>query len=781
MPTDTRKTKSQLIDELDTLRARLAELEDAASPAGELGPARVEHDLARFSVEHSSDALFWIDPSGRFTYVNEAACRSLGYTREELLRMSVPEIDAEITAEAWPRHWAELSSHGSATLESHHRTKDGRLIPVEIVANHLHFEGREYNLAFARDISERQRAEQALRESERLLRSVIDNAPIILWAVDAEGRFTFSEGRGLKSLGLLPGEAVGQSLFELYADNHEIIAAVRSALAGTEVRAVAVVQDMSWETRYGPLTDDAGQILGAMGVSIDITERKRAEQERIRLSTAVEQAAEAVLLTDTRGSIQYVNPAFETLSGFTREDALGRTPEILKSGAHDETFFIDLWSTIRKGRVWNGRITNRQKSGVLVEHEATISPIHDSEGAIIGYVWIARDVTDQVQLETLLRQSQKMEAVGQLAGGVAHDFNNILQAIRGYTELALDQSSGDSSVRNHLEQVRQATDRAASLVRQLLAFSRRERLKPECLDLDEVILGTLKMLGRVLGEHIDLDLRPRGGSKLINADRGQIEQILMNLCVNARDAMPEGGTITVATDEVAFDEEFVEQHPWATVGCFAVLSVSDRGRGIPDEIREHIFEPFFTTKDVGQGTGLGLATVYAITKRHEGLIDVTSEPDGGTTFRIHLPVARGGTAADAVAAAQPWPVGGNETILLAEDDRMVREWVLRVLGAAGYRVLVASDGDEALDLFLRDKDNVDLALLDVLMPRRSGREVSRTIRAHRPEIPVVFTTGYSDDVLTSEQQQAGPLQILQKPYDAREILLKIREVLDGTK
>jgi PAS domain S-box-containing protein len=695
--------------------------------------------------------------------------------------MSVPEIDADMSTELWPRHWEELSRHGSVTLESRHQTKDGRLIPVEVVANHLRFEGREYTLAFARDISERQQAEQALRESERLLRSVIDNAPLVLWAVDAEGRFTFSEGRGLKSLGLRPGEVVGQSLFEIYAGNDEIIAAVRSALAGTEVRAVAVVQGMSWESRYGPLTNDAGEILGALGVSIDITERKRAEQERIRLSTAVEQAAEAVMLTDIHGSIQYVNPAFEHITGFTREDALGRTPEILRSGTHDEDFFDDLWRTIRSGRVWNGRITNRQKSGVLVEQDATISPIHDSEGTIIGYVWIARDVTDQVQLEILLRQSQKMEAVGQLAGGVAHDFNNILQAIHGYTELAMDRSMADSSVRHHLEQVMQATERAASLVRQLLAFSRRERLKPECLDLDEVILGTLKMLGRVLGEHIDLDVRPRGGTKLINADRGQVEQILMNLCVNARDAMPDGGTIAVATEEVTFDEEFVEHHPWAAVGSFAVLSVSDTGSGIPEEIRERIFEPFFTTKEVGQGTGLGLATVYAITKRHDGLIDVVSDPKGGTKFRIHLPVGQGRTAADAVGAAQPWPVGGNETILLAEDDRLVREWVLRVLGAAGYRVVVASDGEEALELFLRHKDEVDLALLDVLMPRRTGREVSRTINGHRPDLPVVFTTGYSDDVLSAEQYQTGPLQILQKPYDAREILLKIREVLDEAK
>jgi PAS domain S-box-containing protein len=380
----------------------------------------------------------------------------------------------------------------------------------------------------------------------------------------------------------------------------------------------------------------------------ELVERKRVEaqlrereQSHARLATAVEQAAESIIITDVAGTIVYVNPAFEKTTGYTAEEAVGHNPRMLKSGEHDEAFYRQIWDTLLQGRVWSGRITNKKKSGALYQAETTISPIHDLTGQIVNYVAVKHDVTQQVLMESQLRQAQKMEAIGQLAGGVAHDFNNLLTVIQGNASVMLS-ADVNAAIRTECsQQILHAAERAAALTRQLLLFSRKRVMQPANRNLNDIVEGMVKMLRRVLGE--DVALRSELAPELpqVFADVGMIEQILLNLAVNSRDAMPTGGVLTIATGKQKLDDKEASEKRLGVAGEFVWLRISDTGCGIPPEVRPRIFEPFFTTKEVGKGTGLGLATVYGIVEQHHGCIEVSSETGTGTTFKVYLPAANG--------------------------------------------------------------------------------------------------------------------------------------------
>jgi len=509
-----------------------------------------------------------------------------------------------------------------------------------------------------------------------------------------------------------------------------------------------------------------------------IVAKKQADKEVRLLSTAVEQTAESILITDRQGTIIYVNQAFEQITGYSKVEVIGRTPRILKSGKQDAAFYQDLWTTIAQGQVWHNRLVNRRKDGALYTADMTITPARNDQGQIVNYVSAQRDITHELQMEERLRQAQKMEAIGQLAGGVAHDFNNILQAILGYAYMVKMSLETDSPGHVDLDQVIKATNRATTLVRQLLTFSRQETPKPQLLDLNEVIDNLLKMLRRIIGEHINLDVHTQSGLKTIYADSGQIEQVLINLCVNARDAMPNGGKITIETENCYFDSDYVLSYPWAEMGDYVLLSVSDTGTGIPPEIRDRIFEPFFTTKEVGEGTGLGLATVYAITKRHKGGINIYNEPGHGVTFQIYFPAAQGPNEIRSEKRSTSEPGGGTETILLAEDDDAVRDLAVSILDKAGYCVIVARDGEEAIQLFQQNQDGIDLAILDAIMPKKNGRVVYDFIKMRRSHMPVLFSTGYGFNILKNIHLPDDGIQLIGKPYGPRELLQKVRDVLD---
>jgi len=388
-------------------------------------------------------------------------------------------------------------------------------------------------------------------------------------------------------------------------------------------------------------------------------------------------------------------------------------------------------------------------------------------------------MTERKQLENQLRHSQKMEAVGQLAGGVAHDFNNLLQVILGNAEILQAEIEHDNPATAEVREIMKAADRATMLVRQLLVFSRRQNIDRQNLDLNTIVTDLLKMLRRVIGEHIDLQVNTTDKVPPVCVDPGQIELVLMNLCVNARDAMPEGGKITISTESATLDKEFCKGHPWAKEGDYAVLNVADTGPGVPPDMQERIFEPFFTTKDLGKGTGLGLSTVYGIIKQHDGIIHLYSEQGHGTTLKIYLPVAPEVVKAQHVATQHDVPLSGHETVLLAEDEEAVRELATTILRKYGYKVIVARDGQEAIDLFKDHQREIDIVLLDIVMPRASGKQVHDHIKPILPELPILFSSGYSRDILDEGLAPSEQCEVIQKPYNARELLTKLRIVLDA--
>ena len=501
--------------------------------------------------------------------------------------------------------------------------------------------------------------------------------------------------------------------------------------------------------------------------------RARLEETRQRLSAAVEQAAETVIITDTEDAILYVNPAFERISGYSRAEVLGQTPRILGSGQHDDAFYRELWGTISAGRVWQGRFVNRRKDGSLYTEEATITPVRNQAGEIVNYVTVKRDVTREVELEEQFRQAQKMEAIGQLAAGVAHDFNNLLTVIHLSSRLLEKQLHPQDPLWEHVRRIQDAGQRATRLIRQLLSFSRKEIIEPRLLDLNQVIGDLSKMLRRMIREDVELLISPADDLWPVSMDATQADQVIVNLAVNARDAMPQGGNLTIETANVVLDEAYTAFHIDAQPGEYVLLTVSDTGMGMDDAVKAHLFEPFFTTKERGEGTGLGLATVYGIVKQSGGHIGVYSEVGRGTTFKIYLPRAEEAAAELLSRAALSAPVRGTETVLVVEDADGIRDLTVGVLKAHGYQVLVARNGVEALELSERHEGPIHLLLSDVVMPRMSGQELAEQLQSQRPETRVLYASGYADEAIAHRGS------FLRKPFTLEGLTRKVRAVLDG--
>jgi PAS domain S-box-containing protein len=508
-------------------------------------------------------------------------------------------------------------------------------------------------------------------------------------------------------------------------------------------------------------------------------ERRRIEAERATLAMAIEQAAEEVLITDAEGTIQYCNAAFERLSGYSRTEIVGAHPKILRSGKQDDEFFLHLWETIRSGRVWTGRMTNRRKDGALYETEGTISPIHDAEGRITGFVSARHDVTQRLQLEAQLRQSQKMESIGRLAGGIAHDFNNLLTVILGYSRVVLaEHADEEDPLHGFVMEILAAGERAASLTRQLLSFSRKQILVPRAIALDALATEMRPMLQRLVGEDIRVEVPLSGGPYMVRADPDQMSQIFMNLAANARDAMPQGGLLTIDVTGATPDEIPAGAPLRLASGRVVRLTVCDNGQGIDEETRQRLFEPFFTTKELGHGTGLGLATVYGIVEQSDGLIEVKSEPGQGATFYIYLP--RLEEVSEGVRTPAPLVLakGGSETILVVEDQDDLRRLVATVLRARGYRVLDAPDGRSALRVLAETAEKIDLLLTDVIMPDITGKEVADHAQKSRPGIRVVFMSGYPGEVIARKGILDRQVAYLAKPFSLEALTAKLREILD---
>jgi PAS domain S-box-containing protein len=533
-----------------------------------------------------------------------------------------------------------------------------------------------------------------------------------------------------------------------------------------------------FDAHCSPLYDSGGQVSGFVFSMHDITERKRAEDEIRKLSRAVEQSPVSVVITEPNGNIEYVNPRFTEMTGYTLEEVGGKNPRLLRSNETSPQEYEKLWRTIASGREWQGEFHNRRKDGTLFWARASISPIRNEAGAVSHFVAVEEDITAQRMMEEQLRLAQKMEAVGRLAGGVAHDFNNLLTVINGHAQLLMEQASPQDPQYSHLREILKGGERAAGLTRQLLTFSRKQVLSLRSLDLNAVIGDIQKMLRRLIGE--DVELQIKAGSQLgpVMADPGQIEQIVMNLAVNARDAMPRGGRLMIETANASLDERYVQAHPGATPGRYVMLAVRDTGHGMDARTLANAFEPFFTTKEPGKGTGLGLATVYGIVTQFAGHISVESEMGQGTTFHVYLPRLDQKAGAREEKEEPRGDVSGSETILVVEDETGVRSLIQAALESKGYRALVAGDSEEAERIAGRHQGPLDLLLTDVIMPGRNGKALAESLASSRPGLKVLYISGYTADVIGHHGVLESGVSFLPKPFTSSSLLRKVREVLE---
>ncbi|MDD5562374.1 MAG: PAS domain S-box protein [Thermoanaerobaculaceae bacterium] len=735
---------------------------------------RESEERYRTLVAHSPDGIFLVDLNGRFLSVNDAICYDLGFTEAEMLTMSVWDVVPE---SQWEAHRARLARilNGESldeTFEYEVRDKTGRLIPAEVrSAPYRKGEAIIGFQAIARNVQERKRAEEALHESEARFRSLFDNSPIGIYRTTPAGEILDANPALLAMLGYATLDELRRRNLEDAGFQPDYPRARFKATLERDGRVRGL--EARWKRKDGTelvvrenaqaVRSTDGTVLYYEGAVEDVTERTRTEEARRRLAAAVDQASEVVMVTDTEGAIEYVNPAFERVTGYTRDEAVGRTPRLLKSGRHDERFYRELWATITAGQPWRGHLVNRRKDGTLYEGDATISPVRDERGVIRNFVAVARDVTHEVALQQQLDHAQRIEAIGRLAGGIAHDFNNLLQAILGQLAVLELRLRGTTGAQKPLDEVGQLVRRGAALTRQLLLFARRETASREPLDLNGVVEGAATLLRRVVRENVQVITELSGGPLPVLADASQLDQVLMNLAVNASDAMAEGGRLTLRTSGDA---------SWIR------LSVTDTGHGISQEARAHLFEPFFTTKGIGKGTGLGLSVVHGIVASHGGTIEVASPAGRGATFTIVLPrhTAAALTATQAGPESGGMPAGRGERLLLVEDEDGARQGLLEVLGALGYVVTAAASAEEAGAL--PGEPGFDLLLTDFMLPGLSGAELAVGLRERWPRLKVVVMSGYAEDDMLRRLRPATAATFLQKPFAMQALAQTVRHALD---
>src|SRR6266571_2591092 len=654
---------------------------------------------------------------------------------------------------------------------------------------------------------ERKRAEDALRAQRALLQSIVDHIPVMLAFVEPGGRISWGNQEWSHVLGYSVAEARERDIFsELYpdpADRQQVLASIGAPASQWHYFHTRVRDGRVLETTWAnvPLPDG-----GNLAIGMDVTERRRAEaalqQAEERYRAFVTQSTEGIWRFEFDEPLPVGLPEAEQIEHFYRHSYLAECNDamaqmygyasaqelsgtrlgdlLIRSDPNNEEM---LRAFLRSGyRLADVESHERDREGqpkVFLNNLVGIV-----EDGLLKRAWgTQRDITDVKRLEDQLRQAQKMEAVGRLAGGVAHDFNNLLTAILGSVELLLRDLEPASPLRQDAGEIKKAGERAAGLTRQLLAYSRRQVLRPEVLDLNRVVADMDRMLRRLIGEDVDLVTRLAPHLDAVRADRGQIEQVLVNLVLNARDAMPQGGKLTIETANVELDPGYVETHEGARAGAYALLAVSDTGSGMDAETTAHLFEPFFTTKEVGKGTGLGLATVYGIVKQSEGYITAYSEPGHGTTFKIYLPRAAAPGAASPTPPAPPAPqgkatAGGSETILVVEDEEAVRSLSRRALEASGYTVLAAADGPDAVRRLERYGGPIHLVLTDVIMPGMNGRELAQRLVQRRPGLRVLYMSGYPGDAIVHRGALEPGTAFLQKPFMPEDLARKVREVLD---
>jgi PAS domain S-box-containing protein len=940
----------------------MALLSDLAWEITERKQAEQQVSLLSFAMNGIHEAVFMIDENARITYVNDEACRLLGYSRDQLLTMGTPEINPDFSREEWPTYWRTLKASGAITFEGCLKTREDRIVPVEVNANYFEYAGQSYDLGLVRDITERKQAEHErqanlwffesmdrinraiqraesleqvmgdtleivlsildvervflmypcdpeaefwtvpmesslpgfagqvyaeqrkmpmeprmakmlhkllavegplkfgpggdyalkphegerygfrsmlttalypkvgkpwllgiqqcsaprswtpeedmlvreigrrlsdglssllsyrdLRESEEFLNNIVENIPNMIFVKGARNlRFVRFNKAGERLLGYSREELLGKNDYDFFPkEEAEFFTAKDRQVLDTQVP-VDIPEEVIHNrdnlerilhTKKIPILDEGGTPQYLLGISEDITERKRAEASIRKLSQVVEQSPVSIIITDVSGRIEFVNARFTQLTGYSHAEALGRNPRMLKSGKTPADDYRRLWETISAGGVWRGELRNRKKNGELFWEQATISPIRDANNLVTHYVAVKEDITERKALEAQFRQVQKMEAIGQLAGGIAHDFNNILSAITGFTEISLTTLEPQSPANEYLTEVLGASGRAKELINQILTFSREveQELRPIRVSLP--IKEALKLIRASVPASIEVRSKIVSRASAL-ADPTQIHQIVMNLCTNAAHAMrAEGGNLAVELTDITLAQgESSRRYTDAKPGDYLLLSVADEGHGIEAHQLDRIFDPFFTTKAQGEGTGMGLSVVHGIVKSYGGSLYVHSQLGEGSRFEILIP-ALAPTVPGRPVLKKPIPMG-SESILFVDDETMIVKIVEKMLASLGYRVTMRTSAVEALEAFKNNPDGFDLVVTDLIMPRMSGLDLVERILEIRPDLPIVLCTGFSTKVSEEAVARQRVSEILNKPILRRELADAVRSALD---
>ncbi|SHO47921.1 hybrid sensor histidine kinase/response regulator [Desulfopila aestuarii] len=748
-------------------------------------------------LQTAMDGFWCVDAKGQLIEVNDAYCEMSGFARNELIGLDIAQLDITQTPKEIEANVRNILAGKRLRFETTHRQKNGDMLAVEINAQLRPDSENKEIIVFLRDITERKRTETALIEALAHYRTLIDTIPDLIWLKDLNGVYlscnrTFERFFGAREadiLGKTDYDFVDADLADFFrAHDQNALYEGRPCINEESVTFAEDGYHCLLETIKTPVYDAHGVPIGVLGIARDITERKQAENSLKESEKRYKSAQRLGKVGNWEYNIAtqtfWGSDQAKSIYGFDPESKDFTVDQVESCILERERVHQALEDLIERGIPYNLEFEIHPISGPPSRIIRSIAEVErDAAGNALKIDGVIQDISQQkkaenekLELERQLRQSQKMEAVGQLAGGVAHDFNNMLSVIQGYTEMALEELDPTLPLYHAMQQIYKASLHSADITRQLLAFARKQTIAPKVVDLNETIEGTLKMLRRLIGENIALHWLPGANLWPIKIDPTQIDQILANLCVNARDAIGGIGNISVETKNIFLDNTYSHSFPGFSPGDYVRISVSDNGCGIPKEILPRIFEPFFTTKLVGEGTGLGLATVYGAVRQNEGFINAYSEPGKGTTFTLYLPRFTDITKITNLNTEEQ-VVGGNETILLVENEEAILKMTTILLGRLGYTVIAATTPEEAISLVENSDQKIDLLLTDLIMPEMNGRELAERILSLRPEIRYFFMSGYTANIIADQGVLDQGVSFLQKPFTKKELAEKIRDVL----
>ncbi len=748
-------------------------------------------------LKTAMDGFWAVDMQGRLLEVNDAYCRMSGYSAQELLTMRIPDLEVAEADDDTAAHIQKIMAQGEDRFESLHHRKDGSIFDVEVSVQHQPVGGGRF-VVFLQDITDRKRTEEALLNERNLIASIMETSPVGITTVDFMGRINFANSKAIAILGLskdeisqttynapkwhisdLDGKPFPDDLlpFNIVMSTGKSVLDVQHAIQWPDGKRILL------SINGAPMIDASGKVIGMVASIEDITARKQTEENyRMLFREMLDGFALHEIICDGEGNptdyrFRSINPAFEQMTGLKEKEIVGRT-------------VLDVLPSIERNWIGiYGKVALTGEPAVFESYSAELKKhfaVTAFRPAPKQFACIFADITErkkaeeeQAKLEAQLQQAQKMESVGRLAGGVAHDFNNMLGLIIGHAELALERVDPTHPLQTDLQEIRKAAERSANLTRQLLAFARKQTIEPKVLDLNETVESMLRMLQRLIGEDIELKWQPEANLWPVKIDPSQLDQTLANLCVNSRDAISGVGKLTIETANTSFDEDYSATHAGFVPGEYVRLTVSDSGCGMDKETLLHLFEPFFTTKGMGKGTGLGLAMVYGIVKQNRGFINVYSEPEQGTAFTIYLPRHLGETEKTLPQGKHEPALRGQETILLVEDEPDILSLTMMLLERQGYTVLAASTPNEALRLAQEYVGEIHLLMTDVVMPEMNGRDLAKTLLDLYPHLKRLFTSGYTADVIAHHGVLDEGVHFIQKPFSIRSLAAKVRDALDS--